>query len=246
MHILSFDTSTPVLHLALLDGRQPLVSKLVEPTSHNRQEVASLLIPEIDRAFGEAGWSKHELSLIVVGTGPGSFTGIRVGVITARSLAQALNLPLAGVSLLESLAYLLEPPVGIILSSTAGHYFAGAFCAGKINPVEPVLEPCYVSQAELAGKREAVSTWSADEDACLSLPAFSCQRLPTIKNIAVAQAQLTVDRLSLKGSYTENLDRDPALLEELPWWNVLPRYLRSPSVTIKKNYGNTNPTHDAS
>lgn len=245
MQILSFDTSTPVMHLALLAGRQPWVAKTVEPASLNRQEVASLLIPEIDKAFIEAGWNKHDLSLIVVGTGPGSFTGIRVGVITARSLAQALKLPLIGISAFESLAANLPLPAGIVLGAGNDHYFVAGFQRCPEQVLAPVVEPCYVSASELAGRLSLIESWAADEKACLAGLPEPVKPLPAINNIAVAQAELAFDRLSLKGPYTESVDRYPRLQEEFPWWNVLPLYLRSPSVTVKKSNGNTNPTHDA-
>jgi tRNA threonylcarbamoyl adenosine modification protein YeaZ len=71
--------------------------------SHRRQ--AELLIPTIDRLLREEKISKKKLALIAVDRGPGSFTGVRVGVSAARAIAQGLDLPLIGVNSLEALTY---------------------------------------------------------------------------------------------------------------------------------------------
>ncbi len=105
-----------------------------------RQEVATALMPLVDEAFEQTGWSRTELDGIVVGVGPGSFTGIRTGVVTARTLAQSMNLPLIPISLLEVYASEIELPSGLIMAAGKGHYFIGGYeqdeCSPGANRVE--------------------------------------------------------------------------------------------------------------
>ena len=100
MRILSFNTSTANLHACLLQGDSIAAKKTIVCSPEDRQFAASLIIPTIKDILSEANWHKSDLEAIIVGIGPGSFTGIRIAVVTARTLCQALNLPcLASASL---------------------------------------------------------------------------------------------------------------------------------------------------
>jgi tRNA threonylcarbamoyl adenosine modification protein YeaZ len=104
---LSFDTSTSEVHIALAVAGQIVCQEVVRANPEHgtpRQEAATILMPTIDRLVKSQAWGKADIDAIVVGSGPGSFTGIRTSVVTARALAQALGLPLISVSLLECLA----------------------------------------------------------------------------------------------------------------------------------------------
>jgi len=93
--VLAFDTATDVATSALVrDGEV-----IGEATSR-----AVRILEDVDRLFDRARLERADLDAIVVGTGPGSFTGLRIGLVTARTLAFALGLPAAGVSTLDALA----------------------------------------------------------------------------------------------------------------------------------------------
>lgn len=95
MLILAFDTATGVATSALVwDGEV-----VGEFTSR-----AVTVLEDVDALLRRGGVKISQLEALVVGTGPGSFTGLRVGLATARSLAFALDLPVAGVSTLAALA----------------------------------------------------------------------------------------------------------------------------------------------
>jgi len=97
--ILALDTATPVTSVALLDDNQ-FLGQVSEPSKNHSR---TLLIA-IDRLVSQLGLARHDLGAIAVGLGPGSFTGIRVGLTLAKSLSFALRIPLAGVSTLRALA----------------------------------------------------------------------------------------------------------------------------------------------
>ena len=96
--LLGFDTATADTSVAVCTpaGKQ-LDGRLIGPGDGGRPRHAPALLAAIEAAVAEAGgWSL--ISLIAVGVGPGSFTGVRIGVATARALAQGHRLPVAGVS----------------------------------------------------------------------------------------------------------------------------------------------------
>jgi tRNA threonylcarbamoyladenosine biosynthesis protein TsaB len=92
---LAFDTATSVATAALVRDGEVL---------GERASRAVRVLADADDLLREAGKDRSELEAIVVGVGPGSFTGLRLGVAAARGLAFALDLPVAGVSTLDALA----------------------------------------------------------------------------------------------------------------------------------------------
>lgn len=100
MLLLALDTATPAVTVALHDGTRVLA----EATEHDPRRHGELLAPGMDRVLAAAGASRRDLTDVAVGTGPGPFTGLRVGLVTARVLALALGLGLHGVCTLDALA----------------------------------------------------------------------------------------------------------------------------------------------
>ena len=95
MLILAFDTATDVATSALVSDGEVL---------GERTSRAVTVLEDIDALLRQAGAHTRELEGIAVGIGPGSFTGVRIGLATARGLALALGVPVAGVSTLDALA----------------------------------------------------------------------------------------------------------------------------------------------
>lgn len=236
MRILSFDTSASDLHVSLLQERVPVFERLAAPSSAERQEVAQLIMPEIDRAFSEAGWSKSSLDLVVVGVGPGSFTGIRIAVIAARTICQIFKLPLIPINLLETSYAAMDTrePAAVVIGTTSPQCFYAAYKATEHNPVDARLEPSVAAASAIPDALESFSQWFLDEKAAKLLGEHPHVLLPKLKNVGTIQAQLAWDRLSLNSFATETF----------VWQNVLPLYLRSPSVTIKQNYAPPNPANE--
>ncbi len=198
----------------------------------------------MDRAVREAGWRKDEIGAVVVGTGPGSFTGIRAGVVTARTLAQALAIPLLPVSTFECYARGVEGDHAIIFAGTKDHFFVAAY--RDLGRVE-TLSPAYLSFADLVSALSGHDLWLADAPACASLAGLGrdCQPLPVYENIAAIQAQIAWDRLSLKVPGQPSADDLSSLAGEYSWRLVEPLYVRGPSVTIKKTHGHSHSANDA-
>lgn len=105
--ILALDTSTGTMTLALVDAyaKEPAKDKVVSERSRDAQRNHSiLLVSEIRGMLEEAGMAMEQLKAIAVGQGPGSYTGVRIGVTVAKTLSWSLGIPLIGVSSLEALA----------------------------------------------------------------------------------------------------------------------------------------------
>lgn len=97
--LLAFDTSTSSLAVAVMENG----ILLAERNIHAERNHSAYLVTAIDEALSAAGITKRELDAIAVGVGPGSYTGIRIAVTTAKTMAWALKLPVFGVSSLEAL-----------------------------------------------------------------------------------------------------------------------------------------------
>jgi tRNA threonylcarbamoyladenosine biosynthesis protein TsaB len=98
--LLALDTATPAVTVALHDGS----AVLAEAGATDARRHAELLAPAMERVLAQAGATASDLTDVAVGTGPGPFTGLRVGLVTARITAYALGLRLHGVSTLDVLA----------------------------------------------------------------------------------------------------------------------------------------------
>ncbi|SDT74559.1 tRNA threonylcarbamoyl adenosine modification protein YeaZ [Streptomyces sp. TLI_053] len=101
MLLLAFDTATPAVTAAVHDGS----TVLAETDQVDARRHGELLIPAIDRVLREAGVDRHRLTDIAVGVGPGPYTGLRVGLVTAAALGHALGLPVHGVCTLDAIAH---------------------------------------------------------------------------------------------------------------------------------------------
>ncbi|CAM4038090.1 tRNA (adenosine(37)-N6)-threonylcarbamoyltransferase complex dimerization subunit type 1 TsaB [Mesobacillus zeae] len=109
MKILSIDTSNYVLGIGLLDDNVVMG----EYISNLKKNHSVRVMPAIQSLMEECSVAPGDLTKIVVAKGPGSYTGVRIGVTIAKTLAWTLNIPIAGVSSLE------------VLAASAGRYFDG-------------------------------------------------------------------------------------------------------------------------
>jgi tRNA threonylcarbamoyladenosine biosynthesis protein TsaB len=147
---LGFDTATDHLTVAVAgaDG-YVLRDEQAGPGADGRPRHAGELLAAIERCVAEAGGWGH-VERIAVGLGPGSFTGLRIGISTARALAQARRLPLAGVSSLAAIAAGIGEaggdPALAVLDARRGEAFAALYGSGG----EELRGPFVASPAALA------------------------------------------------------------------------------------------------
>ena len=104
MRILAFDTATPATTVALSGVDNVIFTARHDPLPGERLGHATQLLPLVARVLERAGVGWAEVDRIAVGIGPGTFTGLRIGIATARAVARARGIPLVGVSTLQSLA----------------------------------------------------------------------------------------------------------------------------------------------
>jgi tRNA threonylcarbamoyladenosine biosynthesis protein TsaB len=107
-NILAIDTSTRCLKLALSYGADRLVKSQEEVEKSHGQ----FIVKKIDELFQSSGLKADQLDAIAVCTGPGSFTGLRIGLAVAKGMAVALSIPIAGVNLFAVAAHKLRDVEG--------------------------------------------------------------------------------------------------------------------------------------
>jgi tRNA threonylcarbamoyladenosine biosynthesis protein TsaB len=147
--LLGLDTSTSAASACVLraDGESfevaPPPERLLRPPAHARE-----LMPAVADVMSRAGAGWADLDAIAVGVGPGMFTGLRIGVATARALARASGLPLRPVSSLAALAAGIEAPLRLpLIDARRGEVF-GALYDGD----ERVWPPFAIPPEELVGR----------------------------------------------------------------------------------------------
>jgi tRNA threonylcarbamoyl adenosine modification protein YeaZ len=142
--LLGLDTATPAVTVALHDGGQPL-AQLVTVDAHRHAE---LLAPAIAKVVADAGASPSDLTGIAVGVGPGPYTGLRVGLVTARVLGAALGIPVYGLCSLDVIAADVDAGDGDFLVATDARrrelYWAVYDSAGRRTAGPEVDKPASI------------------------------------------------------------------------------------------------------
>jgi tRNA threonylcarbamoyladenosine biosynthesis protein TsaB len=159
VRILGFDTATSATTVALSGVGRGTLEARDDPPRGERPNHATRLMPLTARLLDHAAIGWADLDRIAVGIGPGTFTGLRIGIATARGLARALRIPLVGVSTLQSLALHVRDEgacapngaVFAILDARRGEVFAAAWRAVDLDrPELAVLRPAAVAPERLA------------------------------------------------------------------------------------------------
>ena len=178
--MLGFDTATPAVSVALHDGERVIASA----SALDARRHSELLTPMIAKVLADAGVPRTDLDAIAVGVGPGPYTGLRVGVVTARVLGSVLGLSVHGVCSLDIIAASASPGREFLVATDARRqevYWACYSAAGQRSSGPQVSRPADVPRG-LAVAGEAALIYPDLSDRPLK-PAF-----PSAAQLAVIAA----------------------------------------------------------
>lgn len=133
MKILSVDTSTPRLSVAIWENGEVL--GLSERFPERRH--AETILTDIEQVLRERQLAPRDIGALAVGLGPGSFTGLRVGIATVQGIAQALQLPVAGVSSFQVIAAGTHADLVLVLEDARQGMFYAALYERRANDYVP-------------------------------------------------------------------------------------------------------------
>ena len=226
MRILAVDTSTWWGGVALVESHEP-GGVTAELGLHVGQTHASALLCGIERLLAVAGWSRSSLDGYVATRGPGSFTGIRVGLGTIMGLGVATDRPCAGVNTLDAIAAAHGPTVAdrlVLIGAGRGELFGAPYEAASSPP--QVIEGPWVDSPEAivsraaAGPR-AIAIPAPGTEALLRGSGFRDAGIPisaSPRSVAAAAGQLALANGVLDDDSAESLS---------------PLYLRPPDAVLK-------------
>lgn len=126
MRVLAVETSTLAGGVALVDGDRLVAEYLLDVSVTHSER----LLAAIDHVLADAGWMARDLHGLAVAIGPGSFTGLRVGISTVKGLAMALGLPVAPVPTLDAIAATMpwvSLPVCAVIRARRNEVYAGLY-----------------------------------------------------------------------------------------------------------------------
>ncbi|WP_165984394.1 tRNA (adenosine(37)-N6)-threonylcarbamoyltransferase complex dimerization subunit type 1 TsaB, partial [Streptomyces sp. YIM 98790] len=138
MLLLALDTATPAVTVALHDGERVLAA--ADPVDARRH--GELLLPGIDRVLREAGRSLDAVTAVVVGTGPGPYTGLRVGLATAQAIGAARELPVHGLCTLDGIAYAtgLDEPFLVATDARRKEVYWARYTDARTRDGQPAVD----------------------------------------------------------------------------------------------------------
>ena len=170
MRILYIDTSSSYLYTSIVENDKVL-SEIKEEFGQSLSEVA---LPRIVSMFEENKLSPKDIDKIIVVNGPGSFTGIRIGITIAKIYAWSLNIPITTIYSLEAMAISSNKEIYHvpIINARRGYVF-GAIYDENYNPV---LKPCHILLTDLQEKLKEIENYefiSNDEFDDLELENYS-------------------------------------------------------------------------
>lgn len=149
MHVLGISSATKVVSIGLVENEQ----LLFETTVANVQSESILFYVQ------EAGIKPADINGIAVAMGPGSYSGLRGGVATAKALSATLDIPLVGISTLEAIAYNLveiEGTMAVVLDARQAEYNFALFGASK-GKLKRIIDDMVIKLDLLLGKLSAIS-----------------------------------------------------------------------------------------
>jgi tRNA threonylcarbamoyladenosine biosynthesis protein TsaB len=160
VHVLGLDTATPATVAGVLRADGQAFERRDDPRPGERPAHGGRLLALVEQALEDAGLGWPDIARIAVGVGPGGFTGLRIGIATARGIAQARGVPLVAVGSLDALALGAagSSPVLAALDARRGEVFAAAWrAAGPDALGQALLAPSALAPADLAARVRTLS-----------------------------------------------------------------------------------------
>lgn len=227
MKILVIDTSGPVCGVAVMDEDRVYS----EFTAQNKLTHSTSLMPMTEEALHAAGMSLGDMDAIAAVTGPGSFTGVRIGVATAKGLAHGAGLPCIPVDALEALnesAGYFDGVVCPIQDARAGQVYGAAFRAGqRLTGDTPMKIEEYLEQVSSLGERFLFLGDGAPVfenrireilgDRAVFTPVHMRYLRPAAAGFAALKSRKQVDYLHLEATYLRppNAQKNRKLMEAM-------------------------------
>jgi tRNA threonylcarbamoyladenosine biosynthesis protein TsaB len=174
MVVLGIDTATSATAVALRLSDGTTLERRDDPAEGEHPGHATRLLSFAHELLAEGGVGWGGLQRIAVGTGPGRFTGLRVGVATARGLARSLGTELVGVSSLHALArgaarFYAEQPLLAAIDARRGELFVAAYCAGTGDDALQVDFGPPLRPRELPGAVARAAELSSERPGCVAV-----------------------------------------------------------------------------
>jgi len=185
MLLLALDTSANFVSVALVDETRTF-AYLEEEMERGQAES---LMPMIEGILKKAQKTMADVQGIAVTVGPGSFTGVRIGLAAARAFGLALNIPVYGVTCFEVWAYHLGRACKVVLDSKRDDYFVQGFDAEG----QPVTEPEILSTEKLKAQMPFVAVGTGAQNLSQEI---GCEAIFKISPVAVAAARIALSRLN--------------------------------------------------
>ena len=184
MYLLSIDTSSNDLSLALMKDHVP-IEHLSQTMQRGQGEA---LVPLIQALLDKAKIKPDQLGGVAVAVGPGSFTGVRIALSTARGIGLALNIPVYGVTNFEATAYGAQTPVTVVLDTKRGDYFIQQFDAQE----HALKEPRVLSAEDLKKEMPFIAMGDGAEQLHTQI---GCDYIKTDEPLALSIAHVALSRL---------------------------------------------------
>ena len=184
MLLLSLDTSANYVSVALVSE--------VRTFAYTEEEMergqAESLMPMIENVLQKAQKTMADIQGIAVTIGPGSFTGVRIGLAAARAFGLALGIPVFGVTCFEVWAYHLGRACKVVLDSKRDDYFVQSFDENGKAIDEPAIQSAEKLKSELPFIAVGTGAQALSEE-------IGCEEVVKISPIAVAAARIALSRL---------------------------------------------------
>jgi tRNA threonylcarbamoyl adenosine modification protein YeaZ len=138
--LLALDTATPAVTVALYETDGDRLLAASDQTDARRH--GELLLPSVDRVLREAGRPLQEVDRVIVGTGPGPYTGLRVGLVTAETFGAALGIPVLGLCTLDGIAYAsgLESPFVVATDARRKEVYWARYSDARTRVGDPAVD----------------------------------------------------------------------------------------------------------